>query len=210
MKRILCYGDSNTWGADPLGGPRFGAEVRYTGVLARSLGAGFTVIEEGLGGRTTVLDDPFEPWRNGRTYLRPCLLSHNPLDLVTLMLGTNDLKLRHGVTPQDSGIGIEALVGDIRWLLADHPPRILVIAPVPPGAPIRRHARLGPMFGEDSPERGRAMTPVYEATARALGCDFFDAGQYAALEHGDGLHLNAADHQAVGQALAEKVRAILA
>jgi hypothetical protein len=88
IKTVLCYGDSNTWGSDSETGGRFPMEVRWPGVLRRALGEGYWVIEEGLGGRTTVRDDPIEGnHKNGRTYLRACLETHKPIDLVTIMLG---------------------------------------------------------------------------------------------------------------------------
>jgi len=104
LKTILCYGDSNTYGCKPVGFDilekgivaadlRFGQEQRWTGVLGQELGEGYRVIEEGLNGRTTVFDDPVEgKHKNGVSYLLPCLESHAPLDYVSLMLGTNDLK----------------------------------------------------------------------------------------------------------------------
>jgi lysophospholipase L1-like esterase len=101
MKTILCYGDSNTWGFNPVTQDRYPMTERWTGVLAQALGAGYHVIEEGLNGRTTLWDDPIEEWRNGKTYLLPCLWSHKPIDLVTLMLGTNDLKERFSVSAYD-------------------------------------------------------------------------------------------------------------
>lgn len=105
-KRVLCYGDSNTWAPDMDSGGRLNDSDRWTGRLAQHLGKDWTIIEEGLSGRTTVLDDPYEPFRNGRQYLTPCLLSHQPLDLVIVMLGTNDLKSRFNVTAEDIGRGI--------------------------------------------------------------------------------------------------------
>jgi lysophospholipase L1-like esterase len=92
MKAILCYGDSNTWGYDPVTKGRFPRDMRWTGVLRQSLGDDYLVIEEGLNGRTTVWDDPIEGYKNGAAYLVPCLTTHRPLDLVIIMLGTNDLK----------------------------------------------------------------------------------------------------------------------
>jgi lysophospholipase L1-like esterase len=88
MKTILCYGDSNTWGYAPGTGKRYLRHERWTGVLQQLLGSNAVVIEEGLNGRTTTLDDPTKPFRNGKDYLIPCLDSHAPLDLVVLMLGT--------------------------------------------------------------------------------------------------------------------------
>src|SRR5215510_7647193 len=92
MKRILCYGDSNTWGYNPVTQDRFDTHERWTGSLQQALGSNCVVIEEGLNGRTTVWDDPIEGYKNGAAYLIPCLTTHRPLDLVIIMLGTNDLK----------------------------------------------------------------------------------------------------------------------
>ena len=113
--RILCYGDSNTFGSRPDGlGQRYTDEVRWSGVLQERLGAEFQVIVEGLPGRTTVWDDPIEPYRNGSAYLMPCLLSQAPLDVVVLLLGTNDLKQRFSATAQDIASGAGRLIGMIQ------------------------------------------------------------------------------------------------
>src|SRR5437867_8271019 len=109
MRSVLCYGDSNTWGCVPLDGPepprRFAPDERWPGVLRRELGDGWWVVEEGLSGRTTVWDDGLEPFRNGRAFLLPTLLSHQPLDVVVVMLGTNDLKRRFGVSAREIAEG---------------------------------------------------------------------------------------------------------
>ena len=91
MKTILCYGDSNTWGFEPVTRNLYGRTERWTGILRQELGLDYDVIEEGLNGRTTVWDDPIEGHKNGKEQIIPILKSHQPLDLVTIMLGTNDL-----------------------------------------------------------------------------------------------------------------------
>ena len=113
MKTILCYGDSNTYGLKSDLVSRYPRNVRWTGILQEKLGSEYYVIEEGLGGRTTVWDDPVEDYKNGKKYLLPCLDSHKPLDLVIIMLGTNDLKSRFSVTPFDIGASMENLVKTI-------------------------------------------------------------------------------------------------
>ncbi|NDV02676.1 SGNH/GDSL hydrolase family protein [Pseudoroseicyclus tamaricis] len=207
MKRILCYGDSNTWGADPEGGGRFDHLTRWTGVLQARLGEGYTVIEEGLGGRTTVRDDPYEPWRNGRTYLVPCLLSHHPLDLVVLMLGTNDMKTRFNVPASDIARGVKLLVQDIRATLGAGM-RVLIVAPAPVGAHQKDHPSFGDMLA-GSYEKSRQLAPLYLAAAEELGTGFFDAGTVCSLDHGDSVHLGRRDHAALGEALAEVVPGLL-
>ena len=91
MKHILCFGDSNTYGFDPLRG-RYDDHTRWTRVLGTLLGPDYLILEEGLNSRTTAIDDPFEPYRNAMDYIVPCIQSHLPLDLTILMLGTNDMK----------------------------------------------------------------------------------------------------------------------
>lgn len=92
MTTILCYGDSNTYGYNPVNGLRYPKDVRWTGVLQKLLGEQYAVIEEGCNGRTTVFEDIAEPWKAGLGYLKPCLNTHKPIDFVIMMLGSNDLK----------------------------------------------------------------------------------------------------------------------
>ena len=117
MKQVLCYGDSNTWGCIPIVGDeearRFPPDKRWPGVLRRELGDGYWVAEAGLSGRTTVYDDPLEPHRNGRKLLLPTLLTNKPVDLVIVMLGTNDLKRRFGASAKEIAEGAGRLADAI-------------------------------------------------------------------------------------------------
>src|SRR3989338_4272861 len=115
-KKIICYGDSNTWGCIPDSVERYSVGVRWTGLLQKMLGEDYEVIEEGLNGRTTVLDDPQVEriGKNGKTYLLPCLESQNPLDMVVVMLGTNDTKAKFNRTPQQIAEGLEELIRIIK------------------------------------------------------------------------------------------------
>ncbi len=97
-KRIVCFGDSNTWGYDAVTRERFAEEIRWTGLLQKELGEGYQIVEEGLCGRTSVFEDPLNEGMSGLAYLYPCLMSHAPVDLLILMLGTNDCKQRFGLT----------------------------------------------------------------------------------------------------------------
>ena len=104
MKNILCFGDSNKWGYSPQDGNRHPPEIRWTGVLQKSLGANYHVIEEGLNGRTTFINEEGEearPLRSGSDVLQIILESHRPLDFVTIMLGTNDLKLEFNLSVEE-------------------------------------------------------------------------------------------------------------
>ena len=92
MKNLLFYGDSNTWGFNPATGERYPYEKRWTAICAKILGDDFNCIPAGMNGRTTIFDDPVKACRNGRDALDYELQTHKPLDLIVVMIGTNDLK----------------------------------------------------------------------------------------------------------------------
>ena len=210
MRSILCFGDSNTHGQIPGMGPldRYAREQRWPGILQAQLGAGWHVIEEGLSGRTTVHDDPIEgAHKNGRLYLRPCLQSHAPLDLVILMLGTNDLKVRFHMPPSEVAMGIGCLVYDIKEL-APWPrgavPEIMVVAPPPMLDDIKEWESI---FA-GAQEKSRRLALEFEIIADSLEVHFFDAGSVVACSPADGFHIDAAAHSALGVALAQEIEAI--
>jgi lysophospholipase L1-like esterase len=207
VRRIVCYGDSNTWGYDPATRQRFPADVRWTGVLARELGNGYLVVEEGLNGRTTILDDPWEPERNGKTYLRPCLESHEPLDLVTIMLGTNDLKARHRVSASDIAQGAAVLV-DIAQHYARRsdglPAAVLLICP----PPVAELTTLDRMF-EGAEAKSRELARYFRMVAEWCDVPLLDAGEAIVSSEIDGIHFEAAEHAKLGAAVAREIRRVL-
>lgn len=207
MHRILCYGDSNTWGYDPASGARLDDDRRWGGVLRLSLGEGYTVIEEGLGGRTTVWDDPIEGYKNGRAYLIPCLDSHSPLDLVVIMLGTNDLKKRFSLSAFDVAQGAGVLVDTVRKSNAGRDwraPRVLLIAP----PAIVKLTNFADMF-EGAEAKSLKFPEQFAKVAKDKDCPFLDAGQVIKSSPIDGIHFEAAEHRKLGEAVAAKVREIL-
>ncbi len=208
MYEVLCYGDSNTWGYSPKSQERFARDTRWTGVLQVALGDGFRVIEEGLGGRTTVWDDPIEGDKNGRRQLPALLESHKPLDLVVLMLGTNDLKKRFSAPASDIAAGVERLIGIILASSSGRTgkaPKVLVIAPPPLG----KLTDLADMF-EGGAEKSRLLGSLYRQAAAEYGCAFLDAGSMIHSSDLDGIHLEEKEHRALGEAVARDVKKILA
>ncbi len=208
MKTVLCYGDSNTWGYIGGTGGRMASDIRWTGVMQSALGCTFRVIEEGLSGRTTVWDDPIEGDKNGETYLRPCLATHKPVDLVVLMLGTNDLKQRFSLSAFDIAAGVEKLARVVMASEAgpaDNAPLVLLVCP----AIVHAAADMMEMFGEDAEEKSRRMAAYYRAVAQRCGCGFIDASCVVSVCGADGIHLDAAAHAALGKRLAEVVCGML-
>lgn len=208
MKTIVCYGDSNTWGWDPVGKGRFAPDQRWTGVLARALGDGYRIVEEGLNGRTTIVDDIVEPHRNGLTYFIPCLDSHHPFDLVTIMLGTNDLKFRHQRSAADIAQSVN-LLADIARTSGFGPdgtaPKVLIICPPAVGL----LTEYDGMFA-GAIEKSLQMPRYYALAAKWAEVGYLNAGDYIRSSDLDGIHFEAAEHEKLGMAVAEKIRELLA
>jgi lysophospholipase L1-like esterase len=202
MKTVLCYGDSNTWGYDPATRARYPPHVRWTGVLATRLGAEYRVVEEGLNGRTTRWDDPIEPHRNGMTYLRPCVESHRPLELVIVMLGTNDLKRRFDLSASDiaQSAAVVAETAQRFALTADgRNARVLLVAP-PAVATLTEYDQ---MFA-GAREKSRQFSHYYRLAAGWQNVFYFDAGAVIVSSEKDGIHFDADEHRKLGEALADE------
>ena len=211
MKDILCYGDSNTWGADAADdSQRFPWPVRWPGVLQRELGDDYHVVEDGLGGRTTVYDDPLQPGRSGKELLAPALEAHAPLDLVVLMLATNDISYAH-LTAADAADG----AGELAHLIqrcelgpGGAAPEVLLVCP-PPVGPFQSNWRPELWRGVRADEKSRALPREFARVASALGVPWLDAGTVVTTSPLDGWHLEASQHELLGVAVAARVREIL-
>lgn len=214
-KSILCYGDSLTWGWIPVveGAPtyRYPFEQRWAGVMASQLGDGYHIIEEGLSARTTSLDDPNDPRLNGSHYLPAALASHLPLDLVIVMLGTNDTKSFFHRTPYEIANGMAKLVSQIGasagGVGTPYPaPKTLVVAP-PPLTPMP-HPFFQGMFGGGH-EKTAELGEQYKNMADFMKVDFLNAGDFVTTDGVDGIHFTAQNNMDLGKAIAKKVHDIL-
>lgn len=223
-RRILCFGDSNTYGwQGTLSGPaqRYPRSIRWTGRLAALLGPNWEVIEEGLGGRTlrdhfTVGNGVSVPGAGlcAKDYLPACLLSHLPLDMVVIMLGSNDMKSALQRSAEDIADGLEELIDIIQtfpWepLLSYSRPQILILSPPLIGA---RKMKLAGERYVGAPEKSRALAPLYRRLASAKGTLFLDTAEILidaprGEAHGvDGMHLDELDHTRLAQGLYKKIQ----
>ncbi|MEN3203016.1 MAG: SGNH/GDSL hydrolase family protein [Atribacterota bacterium] len=206
-KRILCFGDSLTWGWNPETRDRFSKEERWTGILANLLGETYEIIEEGLNGRTTGFDDPIEGDKNGRRHLPMLLETHQPLDLIIIMLGTNDLKRRFNLHPAEIAQSAAELVKIARQSRAGKDgsaPSVLLVAP-PPIGPLPPEMKIF----EGGEEKSKELGHQYSLWAKILGCHFFDAQKVVTTSPFDGIHWDVQGNRAFAQALAQIVPAIL-
>jgi lysophospholipase L1-like esterase len=207
VKTILCYGDSNTWGYNPATQTRFSRDERWAGVLRLELGDDYLVIEEGLNGRTTVWDDPIEGYKNGKEYLIPCLTTHKPLDLVIILLGTNDLKKRFSLSAYDIANGAGVLVDIVQKSDTgpdEKAPQLLLLAP----PPIARLSEYAEMF-EGAEPKSRKLSEHFRRVSVEYGCELLDTAGIIVSSDIDGIHFEAQEHRKLGQAVAERVRKLL-
>ena len=209
MKEILCFGDSNTWGYSALTKERFPRDVRWPGVMRKELGDEYIILEEGLNGRTTVWEDPIEIDKNGYKHLGTCLQSHRPIDLVILMLGTNDLKIRFSVPAEDIAASVQVLCNMV--LKSDcgpagKAPGLLLVSPISVGN--IEDTELNWMFGKDSVYKAAQFPRLYARLAESLGCGFLNAADYARPSQYDAIHFEPEGHKKLGIAMADKVRNI--
>lgn len=207
-KHILCFGDSNTFGhcippedcADGLG--RFNEDERWTQLLQTALGEDYLVIEEGLGGRTTVFEDPLVEGLKGLDYLMPSLRSHRPIDLLIFMLGTNDTKDRYACSAQCIGMGMRRLAEYAKFVDCWGPgntPNILIIAPAPIEEGMH-HSMVAETMGKDCSVKSYQLAQIYKELAQEIGCHFLDANG-CQVNQVDFMHLTTEGHRQLAQLL---------
>lgn len=213
---VVCFGDSNTHGycPDPHDcadrGNRFNEDERWPCLLQQKLGSSYLVIEEGQSGRTTVFDDPLYEGMSALDSVVPILTSHEPIDLLILMLGTNDTKSRFAVEAPTIAMGFDRLIAKIKtiWCWGNRAPNILVICPPHIGEEIESLPAgwsMGPGCARRSRELSRFLRPV----AHQHGCAFLDAQGIAEFNKIDYMHLTRAGHAALADKLAALVPTLL-
>jgi lysophospholipase L1-like esterase len=208
-KTILCYGDSNTWGKIPGSeNGRHPRSVRWTGILQNLLGDDFEIVSEGLCGRTLVALDPEKQHRTGFHDLHACLESADPLDLVIVMLGTNDTKLKYGLSASEIAEDLEEVIALIKHekINLSKVPELLIVCPPAPAVSLDEDREADT---KNSVELFKELPGLYEEVATRYGVHFLDAGKVATSDAIDGYHLNAEAHTSLARALEEKIKSIL-
>ncbi|MCH5184680.1 MAG: SGNH/GDSL hydrolase family protein [Oscillospiraceae bacterium] len=210
MINIMCYGDSNTWGHNPANCMRFDENTRWTGRLAVMLGDGFRVMEEGLCGRTTVFNDGYSTGRNGLAGFIPCMQSNQPLDLIIIMLGTNDLRREFNILPKEVARGVREIARTALNPMYNElypPAKLLIISPIHIDESVM-YGFFDEMFGEESIVKSKGLAAALENTAREVGAYFLDAAETAKASELDGIHMDERSHKALAEAVYVKVKEI--
>ncbi|NUS72133.1 MAG: hypothetical protein HOQ05_01875 [Corynebacteriales bacterium] len=209
---LLCYGDSNTYGApaEPADFHRWSSTLRWTGRLQQALGPGYKVVEEGLRGRTTDVDyvELARAGRNGLPYFGPCVYSHDPLHAVIIMLGTNDLKFEFDRSPKQIAASLNSYIDTVRANTAQadgHETRIILVSPprIDDTKPLFETLR-GARYDRTSVTKSHQLASEIRRIADQRGAEFVDAAE-AATVGADGVHFAAESHKLFAERLAEIV-----
>ncbi len=203
VKKILCYGDSNTWGYNPANGERFDVNTRWTGVLQKLLGQNYWIIENGLNGRTTEENDIKKPWRHGAEFLVLFIQSQNPFDIFILFLGSNDLKDEFDKEAKDVAKSIGNLVDIIREN-ASNEVNIIVVCPA-----VIDFSISGVNYSFQKGESKSLELPeFYEQATKEKNCTLLDLQKYIKPSVKDGLHLDEDSHKVIAEKLTEIIQEI--
>ena len=204
MKKILCFGDSNTWGHNPVDCSKL--EMPWPDILKEML-PDCEIIENGVCGRTTIFDDPTAPDKNGITAFREIIRDNERADLVIIMLGTNDTLNYYDCDAKGSA---EALRGFIKeWRNAFNDSKILIISPIEIKECALAHPLFKHLYNEGAPAKSRAFAQYYSKMAKEENVYFMDAAKAAEASDIDGIHMNPDGHKKLAQAIYEKIKEIL-
>ncbi len=203
MGEILCFGDSNTYGLIPGTKDRYSRDIRWTGIIQDRLrNKGYNIIEEGLCGRTTVFDDELRNGRRGSVLLPVLLESHQPLDVVILMLGTNDCKSYYKASANVIGRGMEKLLQLVKANRSNL--KILMISPILLGEEIWKK-EYDPEFDAESIQTSIGLKAVYQEIADKYNIEFLAASYVAKASDIDQKHLDADNHKKLADAIMKKL-----
>ncbi len=194
QRTIVCYGDSNTWGSIPQLDERYPKSIRWPGALQGLLGENYDIISEGLPGRTFVISNPIKPHRTGITHLQAILESAEPVDLIIVMLGTNDVKNTYNLTTEQISDHLLQTVRLIRKVSSTT--KILIICPPPIIIPETSDLDERMVRGI---ELFKVLPMLYKKISDDNGCGFINAGDHISSSKIDGYHLDADAHLKIAQ-----------
>ncbi|MEP3431601.1 MAG: SGNH/GDSL hydrolase family protein [Roseibium sp.] len=207
---ILCFGDSLTWGFDPIDRSRYSHDIRWTRLMQADLGPEYYVIEDGLNSRTTVYEDPIMGDKNGLAHLATALKVHMPIDLLIIMLGTNNLKSRFGLSAEEIAMSLTQHM-ELATKSDCGPdygaPKVLLMSPPP----------LGPMagmpfeaqFSDKSVRESHRLAEHYKLKADEFGVAFFDTGTKVSASPIDAIHLDSEPQAGLAKAVASEVKKLV-
>lgn len=207
---VVCFGDSLTWGFNPLDKSRYSHEVRWTRRLQHELGPTFHIIEEGVNGRTTVFEDPTRGDKNGLAHLATVRKTHMPIDIMIIMLGSNDLQDRFNMSADAIGLAMGRILFAATQATDDvegRAPKVLLMAP-PPLGDFTGLEYEGLYSNAHGGAQSQRLAEVYARLAEQYGAAFLDAGKHISASPVDAIHFEAAPQAELAKVIANAVRGL--
>lgn len=205
---VVCFGDSLTWGFNPADKSRYSHDIRWTRRLQMELGAAYYVVEEGINGRTTVFEDPVRGDKNGLQHLAGIRKTHMPIDILVIMLGSNDLQDRFSMSADAIGLAMGRILYAALQATDDvegRAPKVLLMAP-PPLGDFTGKEYAGVYSNAHGGEQSRRLAGVYQKLAEDYGVAFFDTGTVISASPIDAIHFEAEPQADLARAVADEVR----
>lgn len=213
-KRIVCFGDSNTWGYNPENGTRYSDDIRWTKLLEKKFGGEYRIIEEGQNGRTIACPDPWE-WgtKCGMDTILPIIESHMPMEALVIMLGSNDLKSKFNLPAPDIAGSLQNMLKSVRghcqYYLNKPDLKILVVAPPAIGEDFGNSPFIEFFDVNEVINKSKALPIWYELVAKQFGCEFLDATSKVSGGSVDSLHLSVEGHKVLADLVYQKLKSML-
>lgn len=207
-KRILLYGDSLVYGKASGKNERLDSKTRFSGVLQGLLGGEYEVIEEGLRARMIAGENSFFPDRDGLAQFPSIVGSHLPVDLLVILLGSNDCNAKANKSPQEIASALKGYSPILKnWceFLSVPEPKLLIVSP-PHVDEAYYDEAMTRIFGEGAGQRSKELAPFYEQVAENINAAFLDAAKVCQPAAGDGIHLDPENNLRLAEALYEKVK----
>lgn len=203
MINILCYGDSNTWGYNPYNGSRYDENTRWTCLLQKKLGLEYNTIEAGLNGRTTSIDSQVNNIRNGRKFISYEINTHKPLDILIIMLGTNDLLHSYNLYPEEIARGIETIIVEAKKCMFDGNKKDMKIFVLSPPRVIETDLESPLFMGAE--EKCKRLPKCFEEICKLQGCHFINITKEISACEYDGIHLNKESHYKMAEIIYNEI-----
>lgn len=199
MKKILCYGDSNTYGFNPIDGSRL--EERWTKVLAAKLKNDFIIQEEGMNNRTGFVNNPDGFEFTAQRHFPKTIAKNKDTDILILAIGTNDLQFCYDISFKAVEKGLENLIQTAKNYVKD-----IILIPPPVIKECLLNGYFTIQFDETSISKSKKVGREYRKLANVYRCKLFDINDFAKPSEEDGLHYNKETHKIIGEKLAEFIR----
>ena len=212
-KKIICFGDSNTYGYNPKNGGRYDENTRWPKLMAKALGGDFEVFEEGQNGRTIANEDPWEGGTKcGMDYVLPMIETKKPVDLLVIMLGSNDLKKKFNLPAADIAGSLMTMLMKIKgyceYFIACKDMKILIVSPPALSEPLSE-SYFATFFDEnEAVAKSKELAKWYKLVADQFGCEFLNATEKISAGNVDHLHLSPEGHAEMARLVGDKIKEI--